>query len=52
LDIMRASLSGKQTTSTEAFYRLRSAGLVAGDSARDMKPRCELYRRYFARHLL
>lgn len=51
-EIMRASLGGRQIATTEAFYRLRSSGLVAGDSARDMKPRCKLYQLYLARHLL
>jgi len=30
----------------ESFYRLRSAGLVAGDSASDARPRCQLYAAY------
>jgi serine/threonine protein kinase len=51
-EIMRALLGGRQIATTETFYRLRSSGLVAGDSAREMKPRCALYRLYLARHLL
>jgi serine/threonine protein kinase len=51
LEIMRALLDGRHTASPEAFYRLRSAGLVAGESARDMKLRCKLYQLYLARHL-
>ena len=27
-------------------------GLVLGDSARDARPRCQLYATYFERHLL
>ncbi len=36
----------------ESFYRLRSAGLVSGDSAQNVKPRCQLYANYFGRQLL
>lgn len=50
-ETMRASLKDRQVASNEAFYRLRSSGLVAGDSAHEMKPRCKLYELYFARHL-
>jgi len=52
LEIMRASLDGRQIATTETFYRLRSSGLVAGESAHEMKPRCKLYQLYLARHLL
>lgn len=44
-------LAGKGC-STESFYRLRSAGLMAGESAHDVKPRCKLYDKYLRRHLL
>jgi hypothetical protein len=30
----------------ESFYRLRSAGLITGDSANDARPRCKLYAAY------
>ncbi|MBV6458706.1 MAG: hypothetical protein HONBIEJF_01843 [Fimbriimonadaceae bacterium] len=36
----------------ESFYRLRSAGVMAGESAASGRIRCEIYRRYLARHLL
>lgn len=35
----------------ESFYRLRSAGVVTGDSPSDARPRCELYASYLAEHL-
>jgi DNA-binding SARP family transcriptional activator len=35
----------------ETFFRLRSAGLIAGESTADVRPRCRLYAAYFARHL-
>lgn len=52
LEIIRALLAGRHVASPEAFYRLRSAGLVSGESARDMKLRCKLYQLYLSRHLL
>lgn len=32
-----------------AFYRLRSAGVMSGDSAGEARPRCELYARYLTK---
>jgi len=49
---VRDMLGGRSTTPAEAFYRLRSSGLVSGESAREMKPRCKLYETYLGRHLL
>jgi len=43
-------LSGS-TLSNNAFYRLRSAGVLSGDSADEPRPRCDLYARYLKRHL-
>jgi hypothetical protein len=51
-EVMRGVLSGRHTATPEAFYRLRSSGLVAGESAREMHPRCKLYQVYLSRHLL
>ena len=48
----REVLRGRPCPTAEAFYRLRSAGVMAGDSARDAKPRCQLYTTYLERHLL
>ncbi|HET6974681.1 MAG TPA: AAA-like domain-containing protein [Pyrinomonadaceae bacterium] len=39
------------TLSNGAFYRLRSAGILSGDSADEPGPRCDLYTRYLKRHL-
>jgi hypothetical protein len=36
----------------ETFHRLRRAGLLAGESPREARMRCELYARYLGRHLL
>ena len=35
----------------ESFYRLRSAGVLAGDSAKEARPRCQLYSNYLKQHL-
>src|SRR5262245_31675649 len=51
-DVVRKVLKGQPTVTTESFYRLRSAGLMAGDSERDVRPRCQLYATYLERHLL
>jgi hypothetical protein len=51
-DVMREILRGQPCPSTESFYRLRSAGLLAGDSVQDARPRCQLYANYLTRHLL
>jgi hypothetical protein len=50
-DVVRDVISGRHSSSTDSFYRLRSSGLVAGECARDMKLRCQLYEQYLSRHL-
>lgn len=51
-ELMREILRGRPCSSTEGFYRLRSSGLLAGDSAQEARPRCQLYATYLKRHLL
>ena len=51
-DAVRGMLRGKPCPTPESFYRLRSAGLALGDSARDARLRCQLYATYLERHLL
>jgi hypothetical protein len=51
-DIVRGVLQGRPSPNAESFYRLRSAGLMSGDSAREARPRCQLYATYLERHLL
>lgn len=51
-DIVRGILRGQPARTPESFYRLRSAGLMSGDSARNVRPRCQLYANYLERHLL
>jgi len=51
-EVMRAVLRGEPCTSAEYFYKLRSAGILTGDSIADARPRCRLYADYLKRHLL
>lgn len=50
-EAIRDLLRGGQKLPTAAFYSLRSAGLLAGESADCARFRCPLYREYLARHL-
>jgi hypothetical protein len=52
MDVLRGVLHGRPCPTPESFYRLRSAGVLSGDSARHVWPRCQLYATYLARHLL
>ena len=51
-EVVRGVLRGEPCPTVEDFYRLRSAGVMAGDSAQNVKPRCQLYATYLKRHLL
>jgi class 3 adenylate cyclase len=51
-DVVRGVLRGERCPNAESFYRLRSAGVMAGASASDVRPRCRLYENYLLRHLL
>jgi serine/threonine protein kinase len=51
-EVVRSVISGRHSSSTDSFYRLRSSGIVAGECARDMKLRCQLYEQYLSRHLI
>ena len=46
---IQSLLEGKQTLSQEPFYRLRAAGLLAGDSSSEARFRCRLYRDWLLR---
>ncbi len=50
-DALRNFLGGSAALTTEQFYRLRSAGVLAGESAADCRPRCGLYETYLKRSL-
>jgi serine/threonine protein kinase len=51
-DAMKGLLAGRPASGPEVFYRLRSSGVVSGESARLMRFRCRLYEIYLLRHLL
>jgi hypothetical protein len=51
-EVVRGMLQGRPCSTPESFYRLRSAGLMLGDSARDARLRCQLYTTYLEKHLL
>jgi hypothetical protein len=49
---VREVLRGRPCPTEESFYRLRSAGIIVGETLRDARPRCQLYASYLERHLL
>jgi hypothetical protein len=51
-DVVRGVLRGQPCPSQDSFYRLRTSGILAGESSRDARPRCQLYATYLERHLL
>ncbi len=50
-DVLRGVLRGRPCPNSDSFYRLRSAGLISGDSANLVRPRCNLYATYLERFL-
>jgi class 3 adenylate cyclase len=52
LDVVRGFLRGEPLRSAPLFYRLRSGGLLAGESPEHCRLRCDMYRRYLERYLL
>jgi serine/threonine protein kinase len=51
-EVVRAVLRGLPCPDSTSFYRLRSAGVMAGDSPQQVRPRCEIYATYLKQHLL
>jgi serine/threonine protein kinase len=51
-EVVRNIFRGQTCREATSFYRLRSAGLIKGDSPEQAHPRCEIYARYLKRHLL
>ncbi len=49
---VRSVLRGEGSLPAENFYRLRSAGILAGDSVNTARLRCHLYASYLTRRLL
>lgn len=50
-DAVRNVLNGQGSISNEDFVRLRSHGVMAGESMKDVHPRCQLYATFLKRHL-
>ena len=48
---VRAVLREQPCPTEASFYRLRSAGLIAGAGTAEARPRCRLYRLYLEKHL-
>jgi AAA-like domain len=51
-EAVRTVFRGRPCTDQNVFYRLRSAGILVGETAREARPRCQLYANYLERHLL
>jgi len=51
VEAVRLVLAGKPCPDYPRFYRLRSAGILAGESKEQARARCGLYERYLRRHL-
>jgi hypothetical protein len=51
-EVVRRVLQGQPCPTAESFYRLRTAGILIGESAEDARLRCRLYATYLQRHLL
>lgn len=51
-EVLRGLLRGQPCPTPESFYRLRSAGVIMGNSQSDVQLRCQLYASYLKRHLL
>ncbi|OQW94811.1 MAG: hypothetical protein BWK79_04705 [Beggiatoa sp. IS2] len=45
------NLFNHQHPDYEAFYRLRSAGILSGESKEDLRFRCQVYEKYLQKHL-
>jgi serine/threonine protein kinase len=50
--VVRNVLRGHLEADADSFYRLRSAGILAGDSEKAVRLRCQVYANYLKRHLL
>jgi serine/threonine protein kinase len=50
-EVVRGVLRGRPCPDAASFYRLRSAGLMRGESFQQVQPRCAIYAAYLRRHL-
>jgi hypothetical protein len=50
-EAVRGVLKEQACPTPESFYRLRAAGVLAGEAPQEARPRCQLYATYLAQHL-
>lgn len=50
-EVIRGILRGQSCPDYDSFYRLRSAGILSGESRDTARPRCGIYTTYLRRHL-
>ena len=50
LQAVRDVIEGRQCPGAETFYRLRSAGVLSGETTRACRLRCQLYAAYLRNH--
>jgi hypothetical protein len=51
IEVLRGLIHGRPCPTPESFYRLRTAGIVTGDSGQEARLRCKIYASYLGRHL-
>jgi hypothetical protein len=51
-EVVRGLLRGQPCPTPESFYRLRSSGVIVGNSQNEVRFRCKLYSAYLGRNLL
>ena len=51
MEVVRGTLQGRPHSDVSSFYRLRSGGVIRGDSLHEAQLRCEIYASYLKRHL-
>jgi hypothetical protein len=51
-DTMQKVLQGQSCPDYDSFYRLRSAGILRGESKDKVSLRCQIYEKYLKKHLL
>jgi hypothetical protein len=51
-EVVRGLLQGRPCPDRQSFYRLRSAGVLIGESSQEARFRCSLYAAYLGQHLL
>ena len=49
IDVLREMLAGRTCAAPEAFYRLRTGGVISGTAPQDARFRCRLYAAHLAR---